>query len=292
MSKITSKFKPAVIKRHPIEQSQFYKIYSIRRLEEVLKFQLCELHNIATSLNYRSKKINERDTQLPTGELQILHKLIGIHLSKIYLPTYVYSQKGRSFIDNAVIHRGNIPVGKTDLSKFFPSISEHRISQMFRDIFKCPKTVAEALAKICSFNGHLPTGSYISGYIAFFCAKSMFDEIATVCTARKITMSVFVDDITFSGENVTAKFLQTIRSIIERYGFISKAKKTKFYKPTDVKKITGVIIKNDEIRVPNSSHAKAYETYKKLMNSPQDGIKLTKSYRGLKQHQYQIIKRN
>ena len=107
---------------------------------------------------------------------------------------------------------------------------------MFRDVFICPKDVATVLGKICSYNGHLPTGSYISGYIAFFCAKPMFDEIEKICTARNIKMTVFVDDITFSGTAVNQVFLQTIKRVIKRHGFICKRKKTKLYQASDTKK--------------------------------------------------------
>ena len=196
------------------------------------------------------------------------------------------TESGRVTIE----HRGKHPVGKTDLSRFFPSISEEKIIQMFRDVFICPKDVATVLGKICSYNGHLPTGSYISGYIAFFCAKPMFDEIEKICTARNIKMTVFVDDITFSGTAVNQVFLQTIKRVIKRHGFICKRKKTKLYQASDTKKITGVILVGTSVRVPNSLHHKAYSARKLLKHSPNK--KLERSYIGQKQHHFQILKHN
>lgn len=280
------------ITRHSIEKSVLYKMVSLSRLETVLGCDLKNVDKIASITNYRLKKINNRDTQYPIAELQGIHKTIASILAKIELPGYLYSQKGHSFIDNAVAHTGLLPVGKTDLSGFFPSVSEQKITQMFRDLFNCPKKIASTLAKLCSYKGFLPTGSFISGYIAFFCAKNMFDEINKICIARNIKMTVFVDDLTFSGINVNRGFLATVRRVIHKHNFVCKLQKTKFYESRDIKKITGVIIINCEVRVPNSQLNKAFKTTRNIQNKCGDVTKLKKSLIGQKQHQTQIIKRN
>lgn len=280
-----------LIKMHAVNQSPLYKIYSLVRLAKILGVSEHDLHTIAQTRNYKLKIVtNSRQAQVPTGKLKEMHQKIGRYLSQIIIPDYVFSKKGRSAIDNAMQHRGNIPVGKTDLSGFFPSVSEEKIKKMFQSVFKCPKEVSIVLASFCSYNGHLPTGSHISGYVAFFCAKAMFDELEKITNSKSIRMTVFVDDITFSGEEVTPKFLRTIQLVISRHGFVSKNKKTKYYGCTDTKKITGVILKRDEAFVPNSLHKKSYQTYKLAQKNKDKS--LMRSYQGQKIHQEQILKRN
>ena len=48
--------------------------------------------------------------------------------------------------------------------------------RMFLHDFECAEDIAHRLADICCYKQlHLPTGSPVSGRIAFFAAKHMFD---------------------------------------------------------------------------------------------------------------------
>ena len=122
--------------------------------------------------NYRvwTDKTNgkEREIQQPIAWLAKIHERIGALLSRIEVPDYLYSQKGRSSIDNARQHLGDIPLVKTDIHKFYPSITRQMVYRMFTLDFQCAADVADRLADICCYQQrHVPTGSTLSGRVAF-----------------------------------------------------------------------------------------------------------------------------
>jgi hypothetical protein len=71
---------------------------------------------------------------------------------------------------------------------------------------KCSPDVAEILAQICTCNGHIPTGSRISMPLAFWANHKMFDELKNIADTFEVTMTVYVDDITFTGSSVNKFF--------------------------------------------------------------------------------------
>jgi hypothetical protein len=98
-----------------------------------------------------------REIQAPHGWLAQVHKRIGALLARIELPNYVYSQKGRSYADNARAHRGETPLIKTDISRFYPSVTRQAVFRMFIDDFECAVDVAHRLADVCCYKqAHLP----------------------------------------------------------------------------------------------------------------------------------------
>ncbi|AVI39332.1 retron-type reverse transcriptase domain protein (plasmid) [Acinetobacter baumannii] len=57
----------------------------------------------------------------------------------------------------------------------------------------------------------------------------MFDEIYRMAKSRSITMTVYVDDISFTGKAVNQNFLNKIIQIIEKYQHNIKQEKIKFF---------------------------------------------------------------
>ncbi len=196
-----------------------------------------------------------REIQAPRGWLAQVHRRIGDLLARIEVPDYVYSQKGRSYADNARAHRGDTPVIKTDISRFYPSVSRQVVFQMFLDDFECAVDVAHRLADICCYKqAYLPTGSTLSGRVAFFAKRHMFDEIADVVQDVGCKMTVYVDDVTISGVAATKTLLGAVREIIDRHGLRTQGRKSKTYASGAAKAITGAVVVRDEVRLPNARH--------------------------------------
>ena len=89
MNKTISKPKSTIPKKHPLEQSLFYKLHKISQIEALVSFNFADIETITNQSNYRPKKIAGRDTQLPKGKLREIHRLIGNLLSRIKVPKYV-----------------------------------------------------------------------------------------------------------------------------------------------------------------------------------------------------------
>jgi hypothetical protein len=213
---------------------------------------------LARGTQYHEFK-NERDRliQHPIALLGIVHKRVASLLTRIALPDYVHSQKRRSYVSNAKAHVGDVPLIKTDLTAFYPSVSFTTVLRLFRDDFQCPPDVAWLLAGICTFKGkHIPTGSEISGIVAFLSTRKMFDEIFRLATDFGCTMTCYVDDIVLSGDNATKRLLVRVRQIAALHGMASKDSKSRTFAAHAAKTVTGCIVKGDRVLLPNSRHKK------------------------------------
>src|SRR3546814_4728940 len=83
-----------------------------------------------------------------------------------------------------------------DIKKFFPNTPRVRVIAFFQSIMGCRADVAGILGDLCTFEGHLPTGSPLSPILAYYSYHDMWAEIAAFCTAKGYTLTVYVDDVT------------------------------------------------------------------------------------------------
>ena len=107
--------------------------------------------------------------------------------------------------------------------------------------------------------------SPLSGYLAFFCAQPAFDRIYELAKARESRMSLYVDDITFSGRAVSKRFISEVRSELRHSGLKSREAKSKTFAAYAPKLVTGVVVMGDEIRLPNARHNKIHVLRKSIL---------------------------
>ncbi len=278
--------------RYPIDQSPLYKIAGKGQLETTLRIQLGQLDRLLSSDNYRVwKNDKNREIQQPIKWLAQVHKRIGSLLARIEVPDYVFSQKGRSYADNARQHTGNVPLGKTDISKFYPSTTRQMVWRMFSHEFKCANDIADILADLCCYQQKgLPTGSPLSGYVAFFAALPMFNKIHNTAEKNGSRMTVYVDDITLSGPTVTKRLISEVRETVRQHGLKTKQAKTKTFPAGAPKTVTGAVIVGNDVRLPNPRHKKIWETRCAIQNATGDERKrLMRSLKGRLQEAEQIL---
>lgn len=255
----------AARKCYPLHQSPLYKIKGKGQFEKIINIEFNDIDDLISQKNYHVFQKDGRIIQSPHGQLANVHNHIGKLLSRIEMPDYLYSQKERSYVHNAKQHVGNHCLIKTDIHKFYPSTTRLMVYHLFKFDFECAADIASRLADICCYRQqYLPTGSPLSGYVAFLSAKPMFDEIANLATSKHCKMTVYVDDVTISGQAATKEMLWEIRKIIYRYGFKTKSKKSIFYKRTLAKEVTGSIIFGNDLRLPNKRHLKILETRREI----------------------------
>ena len=281
-----------VRERYPLHQSPLYRLRGKGQFEHVLGIEWNAIDKLLSPDNYRVW-LNEkgREIQQPLGWLAHVHRHIGKLLARIELPDYLYSQKGRSYVDNARQHVGTIPLIKTDIHKFYPSTTWQMVYRMFAVDFRCAEDIAHRLADICCYQQkHLPTGSALSGRIAYFAARSMFDDIADLAANDQCRMTAYVDDVTVSGPTATKKLLGKIRQIVSRHGFRTKEQKSKTYAPTSAKSVTGTVISDNKLRLPNERHRKIWQAQQALAKAPRgEKAHIQKALRGRLQEAHQIL---
>jgi RNA-directed DNA polymerase len=251
------------MKKGAIEQCWLYAIASPKDLARRLStnglvVSAADLNELAADVgNFKvfPKRTNGkvRMVQQPRPRLQRVHRRIHDLLSRIETPDYLHSAiAGHSYITNAAVHGAAVPSIKIDVKKFFQSVPTAAVFCFFAGPMRCNIEVAGLLAKLLTYQGHLPTGGSASPIIAFYAFKEMFDEIECLARARCLTMSCYVDDMTLSGQRASRSALHQVRLIIAHHGLQSH--KVRFLPANRPKVITGVVITAEGLRVPNRRH--------------------------------------
>lgn len=248
-------------KSYGMMDSPFYKLKSKRKLAELLRVSLSDLSGLKKDEgNYcifeqLSKKGKSRKIQKPLDKLDIVHTRIASLLSRITLPEYLHSgKKSCSNVTNAKAHLNYDKMMTTDIKAFFPSTTRVMVFSFFYSVMKTSSDVADFLSHICTCHGQLPTGSRISMPLAYFANSRMFGEIHQLCQSLTVKMTVYVDDLTFSGANVNRLFCAVIGRIINKHGHAVHPTKTKMYGKEQPKLVTGVIVLGDCLKVRNEQH--------------------------------------
>lgn len=278
--------------RYALNQSPLFRIRGKGQFASVVGIEWDAVPGLVAASAYRVwSNAKGREIQQPLGKLEAVHRRVGDLLARIELPEYLYSQRGRSYADNARQHVGDVPLVKTDIHRFYPSTTWTMVQRMFAEDFECADDVAVRLADICCYQQkHLPTGSPVSGRIAFFAARQMFDNIAELTAKQGCRMTAYVDDITVSGERASKTLLGEIRRIVHRHGLKTKQKKSATFAATAAKSVTGTVILGGELRLPNERHKKIHDARRELETAPvADRPRIQRVLRGRIQESRQVI---
>lgn len=250
---------------YSINQSPLYRLRSKRKLAALLGSEsVGSLIRLAARGQFKiytiSKDGKERQIEEPRGLLRGAHNKLSALLRRIHVPDYLHSGvKKRSNVTNASEHDGSSNLLVTDISKFYPSTSYERVFRLFKHHFKCEGDVAKLLADLCCCNGHVPTGSSLSMALAYWANVNMFDELNQLSKKHNVIMTVYVDDLTFSGQHVNRLFRSTVLKVIRRHGLNAHRQKTKMYSTHEPKLVTGVIVAPQGLKVRNKHHQQMYE---------------------------------
>ncbi|OQA48656.1 MAG: Reverse transcriptase (RNA-dependent DNA polymerase) [Firmicutes bacterium ADurb.Bin300] len=279
-----------------------YGLKSKKRLKYLLKIKnskmLSQAHIAKHVEPYIDIQGRPRLIEPPSVELKAIQKRIKNLLSKIIVPDNVFSGiKGRSYVDNARMHSNGLRyLFKVDLTAFFPSITRETVYTFFREDLHCSSDVAEALTNLTTIDiqkskaknineiycfldakqvnviNHLISGAPTSQILSYLVNHKMFDELQLLSDKNKITMSVYVDDITFSSEfRISHMFREKVYQIIKKYNYKISKKKVKGYSKLYPKLITGVIIDaNGNLVIKNTLRRKIILEFRKLMEDPAD----------------------
>ena len=265
------------LKRHPLDQSAFYKLRSRKKLAEAFGLTEPQLqHLLRTSLVYREREIEtkkpngtikRRLTQEPRGRLRDIHERAMKWLSHIDPPDFLFCPvKRRSYVNNASVHIGAAEIRTIDIKDYFNSTPRRRVFWFFKAIMQCERDVASILADMLTVSGHAATGSPVSPILCFFAYYDMWHEIAQLGAANGCKVTVYQDDLTISGSIVPEWLIWEVRKIIDRFGLIYH-KERRF--TGGIGQITGVVVRDGRTVVPNRQRKRAYEIVVALRDMPE-----------------------
>lgn len=252
-------------------------IKSIKHLMFVLKSNEKEIEHIINNKEkfyytmYKPKKekgqikkdaagdVVMRELNPSCGRLYEIQETIKNHiLSVIPLPENIKGGvKGYSNIANAMAHKGKKYKFKTDMKKYFPSISHDRVYKMFLN-YGFSSKCCSILTHLTTHKFELPQGTPSSTHIANLIFLPNDFILIDYCRQHNITYTRFVDDLVFSCSVDFRQNCPDLVKVILNDGFKISCSKTKYQAGN--MEITGIDTKNNVLDV--------LEYFKILMNDP------------------------
>ncbi|WP_375500814.1 reverse transcriptase family protein [uncultured Nostoc sp.] len=211
------------------------------------------------------------------------------------MPSFIHSPAvGRSYITNAKAHINSREVRSLDIKQYFASSQSWRVYSFFHEVMRCSPDVADILTKLSTVNGHLPTGSPLSPILSYFAHIGMWEAIHEQVRSAGCTLTVYMDDVTISGSSVPDKLIWQVKREFLRCGLRDNREKEKRYVGNKPRKITGVIVNDGKLKIPNIQHKKMHERRQAIMRETEHTEKehLIQSLKGLESQAQQIIKAN
>ncbi len=206
------------------------------------------------------KKGKVRDLAYPVARLRAAHERLKFHLNKVKQPSYLFSpRKSRGQRDNAALHLDQDQYLTLDLKQFYPSTSEDMVRRWFRDDLGMYEDVAGLLTHLCTIDGKVSFGSPVTPVLCTLVHRRMFDQIADICNARGLRYSVWVDDLTISGDFVPGEVVRQIRAVVRAAGL--KSHSIRYRSGNRPVFITGIGVVGPRLVAPNSLDLKIKECW-------------------------------
>lgn len=275
------------VEKFSLEDRKLFNIKSKKYLAFVLKEERSllkeisknpqEFYRFAPKTIEKNGKKKTRNIEEPNFILKPIHRKIHILLSEIPAPDYLFSKKKSSCVLNAKAHVNcHGSTLNIDIENFFPSTSRIRVQQFFGYFLQYPRDMADFMADICTVNNHIPTGSPLSLMLAFWANKPMFDELNKLAASRKIKMTIYVDDISFTGVAVNDSFKNKVTTIVNRYNHSINPDKVRFF-GEKLRFINGIAISKDGLRPSNklSKEIRSLKNIRDVQDANTLGGKLT-----------------
>lgn len=166
--------------------------FVVRRMSDSYRYQTWQLPK---------KGGGHRTIKSPCLRLRRLQRRLKDALDEVYpgRPAAHGFLAGHSIVTNAEQHLRKTFVFNVDLSGFFDSITTQRVRGLFMARpLEFPPEVAELLAQVACFQGHLPQGAPSSPVISNMIAWRLDAELQWLAKHGRATYTRYADDITFS----------------------------------------------------------------------------------------------
>lgn len=266
------------VKLYPLDQSALFKCSSKKKLAMLLRCTQKELVFLAKNArelyhNFDIPKKNsteKRGITAPHKELKKVQKRIFSLLRRVEKPDWVISSSlGKSYITNAKYHQQSDYFFKTDILHFYDNCKRDRVYRFYREKLKTSPDIAELLADLTT-RIDIPTGCPTSQLIAYFAYSDMFHNLHSIAVQHDCKMSLFVDDIVISS-NTPFSFNSLARQLeieVRKFDHKLKKSKTRFYSGKKGAPVTGVIIKENRLHIPNSLRQDVIFSFISFKDSP------------------------
>ena len=184
------------------KQSQVGSIRTLAKTLSVTEPELVRLAKHSDKYYNVSKEIPKSDgsVRLTYSVSYPLKKvLIRIRnriISNVNYPDYILAgRQGKSYLDNAKKHKSSTMILSEDITRFFDSIKQEYVEQLFKYFFRFPPDVSQTLSQLCTLDGSLVQGSPISGDIANLIFHEKEPSVVRLAASLGLKYSRYYDDI-------------------------------------------------------------------------------------------------
>lgn len=267
-------------KRYALDQCALYRCSSPKKLFTRLQMTRTKLESFKAADDlYRPVTVkkddgSERHTFDPRRDLKRIQGLIGEFLMRVEPPDYLMSPvRGRSNIDNAAAHQRSLAHRLLDIADFYPSCTAKKAFWFFNAVLDCPRDVAGILTFLTTKDEALPQGSPASPILAYFAYSEMWSEIDQIAKSADNKLTVYVDDVTLSGNVVKGETVHAIKQVLRRHGHRTKDNKEASRKGTAAL-VTGVVVRRGTLLLPNVQQANRHKRRLEAETAPDDEARL------------------
>jgi retron-type reverse transcriptase len=282
-------------RRYKLEASPLYHLGRKSKLARLLGISEAELRyftkyadKLYTEKERPKKNGKMREIQDPARPLKKVQAALARLLTRVEPPAFLFCPvKGRCYVDNAAAHRGQRVVKSLDIREYFPSTPSRRVYWFFREVMGCQRDVSAVLSQLSTYKGWLPTGSPLSPILAFYAHYDVWSRVSNFCEAYGCRLTVYIDDVTISGDHVSEELFWKVKKEIHRAGHRYHKEKAFYGVPAE---ITGVIVSGDDILVPHRQRMKLrhLEGLLKTATSAEEHRKIAERLRGMRAQVRQI----
>ena len=217
-----------------------------------------ESHYRKFKMKKRSGGFREIDVPFP-ALLECQYWIYENILAKVPLNNCAHGfAKKKSIVTNARVHLNQSVLLKIDLKNFFPSIGKDRVIALFHRL-GFPTEIAFYLASICCLRDCLPQGAPTSPSISNIICIKLDNRLLAFAKKFGLKYTRYADDLAFSGEEIPAKFIDYISSIVKDEGFEINTNKTQLHNKKGKRILTGISISSDSLKVPKDYKRKVFQ---------------------------------
>lgn len=216
------------------------------------------------------RTIMEPLPNLKEAQSWILHHILYCQKVHSFAKAYV---PGKKLKENGKFHTKKKIVVALDVKDFFPSITKHKVKEVFRS-FGYSDKLSNLLSKLCCLNDSLPQGAPTSPYLSNLYMREFDNKVMTYCAENKIIYTRYADDLTFSGNDIkVSDLISDIRNLLGEYGLELNNKKTRVMYGHDSQIVTGMVV-NQKVRLPKKERMNLrLEMYYIIKNGLQEHLR-------------------
>lgn len=246
----------------------FCRLQKKSEVLELLKVSPKQFQALTENPKYNSfmvgkKSGGERHIENPSYELKAVQDRLNQQLQAVYYfhktplaHAYIISTSNekdkRNILENARKHIGKPYLLNIDLKDFFHTIEVPRLWKVFGSApFRFQHDAAKSLTRLVTYHNRLPMGSPTSPVLSNLAMIPLDNALLKFAEPQQMTVTRFADDISFSSaQEITTEHLETIKNLIVQEGFVLNEEKVKFFRPEDIKEVTGIQVLEDKVDLP------------------------------------------